>query len=263
MEVGIVSFGAYIPMQRMQRKLIGDTWEIRVAAVRRPLRTGTRTVSPWPSRHASIACAEGAGMQTASCSLRPRHRTGRNSPLPSCEKCSISGRNASPWMQPTPCGAGRRCSGRPWTWRGHHRGRPTSQRRRISACRRPLRPWSWLSVTARPPSSSERRRHRPGQCPSQLLVGIHRSLEEDKDTYTQIWEDRYVLSEGYEKILGESLATFLASLNAAPGDYARAAVSAPGAGALRAYVGKQGSHTARKSRDNSSIRSVTPGRLRR
>lgn len=55
----------------------------------------------------------------------------------------------------------------------------------------------------------------------------------DKDAYTQIWEDRFALSEGYQKLMSKSIEDFLKKLGTTPKDYAFAAIGAPSTRALR------------------------------
>jgi hydroxymethylglutaryl-CoA synthase len=62
----------------------------------------------------------------------------------------------------------------------------------------------------------------------------------DRDRYTQIWEERYVLSEGFQKLMGSSLKAFLRTLNVNPKDYTKAAISAPGPGSLRTIAREAG-----------------------
>jgi hydroxymethylglutaryl-CoA synthase len=241
MEVGIVSFGAYIPMQRMQRKLIGNTWGNQGGG-------GEKAVANWDEDSLTMAveacldCLRG----------RPRDADGilfASTTAPYREKQSAS-------IMRKVLDLGPEC----FTMDAANslRGGTTVFRAALDMARAsPGQTYLAAAADLRMPAPASSLELAFGDGAAALLVGsedviarvnAHRSYSSefidlwrrDKDTYTQIWEDRYVLSEGYEKILGESLAAFLASLNAAPGDYARAAVSAPGAGALRAVCRKTG-----------------------
>ncbi len=62
----------------------------------------------------------------------------------------------------------------------------------------------------------------------------------DKDRFSQQWEDRFVSVEGYQKLMTHSIKAFLAKLDVKPENYTMAAVDAPNARALKTIAKKTG-----------------------
>jgi 3-hydroxy-3-methylglutaryl CoA synthase len=54
----------------------------------------------------------------------------------------------------------------------------------------------------------------------------------DKDLYTQRWEDRFALSEGYQSLMVQGIKELFRKMDRGPSDYTRAAIYAPNARAL-------------------------------
>lgn len=241
MEAGIVSFGAYIPMQRMQRKLIGDMWGNQGGA-------GEKAVANWDEDSLTMAVEAGIDCLGG----RERDAAGvlfASTTAPYREKQSASIIRKVLDLAPA-------CL--TLDSAGSLRGGTAALTAALDMAQAsPGKTYMVSAADLRKPAPASALELGFGDGAAALLVGTedviatvnaHRSRSSefidlwrrDKDLYTQMWEDRYVVSEGYEKMMGENIVRFLEELHAVPGDYARAAISAPGPGPLRVVCRKTG-----------------------
>jgi 3-hydroxy-3-methylglutaryl CoA synthase len=242
MAVGIVNFGAYIPIHRLNKSIIGDMWG-------RPVRSSEKAVASWDEDSLTMAiesCLDS---------------------MAGCERDSVEGilfaSTTPPFREKQSASIIRKVLDlRPEAFTtdisNSLRGGSIGLTLALNAIRanqsgKFLVVASDLRIAA-PDSELELEF---GDGAAALLLGDkdvvaainqHYSISSefidawrrDKDPYTQMWEDRFVLSEGYLKLMTQSIKEFLAQLNAHPGDFAKVALYAPNLRALKTLVRKVG-----------------------
>lgn len=235
MQTGIVGFGAYIPIYRMKRKVIGEMWGKYGGSAE-------KAVANWDEDSltmATEACLDSLGQ---------------------CDRDAIDGilfaSTTPPYREKQSASFIRKvldlssesstvdiCN----SLRGGTIGLKLAiDSIKAGSARRLLVAASDLRIA--PPNSGLELEFGDGA--AALLVGNkdvivaidnHFSLSSefmdtwrrDKDRYTQMWEDRFVLSEGYEKVMTKSIKAFFGKLDVKPEDYTRAVIYAPNVRVMR------------------------------
>ncbi|MFX0203163.1 MAG: 3-oxoacyl-[acyl-carrier-protein] synthase III C-terminal domain-containing protein, partial [Candidatus Hodarchaeota archaeon] len=242
MQIGIVNFGAYIPLHRISKRVIGEMWG-------RAVGRGEKAVANWDEDSLTMAIESCIDSMVG------------------CDRDSIDGilfaSTTPPYREKQSASLMRKVLNlRPITFsadicnslRGGTIGLKIAMDAvKAGAGKKYLVAASDLRISA--PNSDLELEFGDGA--AALMVGCedvvatinaHQTVcsefidiwRRDKDSYTQMWEDRFALTEGYQKIMVQSLKDFFNKLSIRPEDYTMAAIYAPNLRALRAVSRKVG-----------------------
>ena len=229
MQVGITGFGAYIPIFRMDKKLVGSMWEKSAGK-------GEKTVANWDEDSLTMA------IEACFDILRARDEDAIDGIIfasttpPYREKQSASlirkVLDLNPGVFATDI-----CN----SLRGGTIGLKIAMDAIKSGTSGHYMVTS-SDLRSAPPNSALELQFGDGA--AALMIGSNAPLavindhlsvssefidswRRDKDAYTQIWEDRFVMVAGYQPLMTESIKAFMTKLNVKPDDYTFAIIDAP------------------------------------
>ena len=242
MQVGITGFGAYIPIFRMDKKLVGDMWEKWGGK-------GQKAVANWDEDSLTMA------IEACLDSLRAEHSEPiegvvfSSTTPPYYEKQSASFirkvLDLSPNVFATDI-----CNSL--------RGGTIGMRIAMDAVKSGLS-GNYIVASSdlrlAPPNSALELQIGDGAAALMIgskdplaVINDHYSVSSefidswrrDKDTYIQMWEDRFVMSAGYQPMMVESIKTFMSTLKVTASDYAFAVIGAPTLREMKTVAKKTG-----------------------